>query len=132
VEDWLNSIIADIAAGKLLSADYYRNLDCDSLLDARDSDSRFDAEWMRIFNEAKRRWSEADVADGLRNLLEIIRRESFMTVSHATHQHEIASHVSDDFELIVQGRVLGMEDKLLKQLWAKYEGGEFPSPPFPE
>jgi hypothetical protein len=132
VEDWLNTIIADIASGKLLPAVYFQHLDCDRSLDARDSDKAFAVEWTRIFKEAKRRWGEADIADGLRKRAEIIRRESFMVVSRATEQHEIASYVSDDLDLIVRGKVLGMEDKLLGQLWARYEGGEFPCPPFPE
>src|SRR5262245_22089421 len=113
VEDWLNTITADIASGKLLPPDYFRSLDCDKSLDARDSDNVFVAEWTRVFKEAKRRWAEANVTDGLRRLTETIRRESFMAISRATKQHEIASYVSDDLDLIVRGRVLGMDDKLI-------------------
>ncbi len=39
-------------------------------------------------------------------LSEDIRRESFLTVSRATTQHEIASYVSDDFDIIIRGSIL--------------------------
>lgn len=132
MEGLLNTIVADIASGRLLPPAYYQRLDCDQALDARDSDETFAAEWTRIFKEAKRRWAEADISKEGRTLAEVIRRESFMAVSNATKQHEIASYVSDDLDLIVRGRILGMEYKLLGQLWAKYQSGEFPCPPFPE
>jgi len=54
VEDWLNTIIADIASGKLLPVVYFQHLDCERSLDARDSDKAFVAEWTRIFKERKR------------------------------------------------------------------------------
>lgn len=131
MEEWLNTILADIASGKMLPADYYQQLDCDKLLDARDMDTTFGAEWTRIYREAKGRWSQANIADVLRKFTEAIRRESFIMVGRATNQHEIASYVSDDLDLIARGRLLGLEEKLLEQLWSKYQHGEFAIPPFP-
>lgn len=128
MEAWPNTIIADIASGKLLPAVYFQHFDCDRSLDLRDSNIVFAAEWARLFHEANRRWGEAEISDGLRKLADIVRRESFMAVSRATNQHEIASYVSDDLDLIIRGRVLAMDDKLLSDLWAKYERGEFPFP----
>ena len=127
MEEWLDSVLSRIADGTLLPAAYYRQLDCDAALDARDG-AEFDAEWVRQSKEISRRWAAATVTDKARALAEDIRRESFLAVSRATGQHEIASYVSDDFELIVQARLVGAEDDFLAQLWVAYERGEFPQP----
>lgn len=126
--EWLNSVRSRIADGTLLPAAYYRQLDCDAALDVRDSDGVFAAEWVREFEQVGRRWVAATVAVEARWAVEDIRKESFLAVSGATHQHEIASYVSDDFDLIVRGRLVGMDSGLLGQLWAVYERGEFPIP----
>ncbi|MBL8865841.1 MAG: hypothetical protein JNK93_09805, partial [Planctomycetia bacterium] len=118
-----------IADGTLLRATYFRRLDCDAALDVRDSNAEFVAEWVREFERVGQRWAAAAVAAEARGVAEDIRRESFLAVSRATRQHEIASYVSDDFDLIVRGRLIGAAGGLLGQLWTVYDRGEFPQPP---
>jgi len=130
VVEWLKSGLSRIADGTLLPAAYYGQLDCDAALDSRDG-AEFDAEWVRQSKEVNGRWAAATVAADARALAEDIRRESFLAVSRATRQHEIASYVSDDFDLIVRGRLVGAEGRFLDQLWGVYERGEFPFPPLP-
>ena len=67
--------------------------------------------------KVKERWATTTIPEKLRTLAEDIRRESFTTVSRSTRQHEIASHVSDDFDLIVRGWLVGATDPLLTKLW---------------
>jgi hypothetical protein len=128
--EWLNSILSRIADGTLLPAAYYGRLDCNAALDARDGDAEFDAEWSRQFEEVECRWAAATVGAQASAVVEDIRRQSFLAVSRATRQHEIASYVSDDFDLITRGRLTGAESAFLNELWAVYERGEFPCPPF--
>jgi hypothetical protein len=61
-------------------------------------------------------------------LAEDIRRESFLAVSRATTQHEIASYVSDDFDLIVKAAILGLDDPFLSTMWDAYARNEIPAP----
>jgi hypothetical protein len=129
VDEWLNLILRRIAEGSLLPATYFAELDCDAALDCRDRDEAFDASWVRLYEEVQRRWARASVAVNLRTLAEAIRQESFLAVSRATGQHEIASYVSDDFDLVVRGRLVGLADPLLDQLWRVYDEGKFPRPP---
>lgn len=126
--EWLHSILTQIADGTLLPATYYAKLDCNRALDARDSDAAFDSEWGRLSKEVASRWEALTLDAETRALAEDIRRESFLSVSRATKQHEIASYVSDDFELIVKGRLVGAECSFLSLLWDIYQRGEFPSP----
>jgi hypothetical protein len=128
-DEWLTAILSRIANGTLLTAAYYGQLDCDAALDARDGHAEFDGEWVRQSEEVQRLWAKAEVSAADRALAEDIRRESFLAVSRATRQHEIASYVSDDFDLIVRGRLVGTEGGYLGQLWDVYERGEFPRPP---
>jgi hypothetical protein len=127
VEEWLNSVLARIRDGTLLPEPYYVRLDCDAALKARD-DHEFDAEWVRHLDEIDRLWASAAVTAEARALAEDIRRESFLAVSSASQQHEIASYVSDDFDLIVRSRLVGARARFLDQLWDVYDRGEFPRP----
>ena len=129
MDAWLNSVLARIANGTLLPAAYYNRLDCDAALAVRDSEEAFDAAWTRQFEQVENLWATADVPAAARSLAEDIRRESFLAVSSATGQHEIASYVSDDFDMIVRGRLVGAQDGFIKDLWDVYERGEFPVPP---
>jgi hypothetical protein len=129
VEEWLNSILERIANDTLLPSGYFGRLDCNAALNARDGARGFEAEWLRQFEEVESLWVATGIGEVLRKLAEDIRRESFLAVSRATGGHEIASYVSDDFDLIVRARLVGVEGELLSQLWNGYERGEFPTPP---
>jgi hypothetical protein len=129
MEERLNSILTRIMEGTLLPAGYFADLDCDAALDLRDRESDFDASWIRLFNQIESHWPTATIDDNLRKLAEEIREKSFLAVSRATSQHEIASYVSDDFDILVRGELLGLDDPLLEQLWRVYDDGKFPSPP---
>jgi hypothetical protein len=122
---WMNSVLSRIVDGTLLPTSYYGQLDCDAALVARDGDE-FDAAWVRQYEEVERRWAEAGVPAEARTLAEDIRRESFLAVTRATRQHEIACYVSDDFDLIIRARLVGIEGDLIGQLWEAYDRGKFP------
>lgn len=128
MKEWLTTVLARIADGTLLPTAYYSALDCNAALDARDQDGEFDQNWVHAFNEVTRVWKDTEVEAELRALAEDIRREAFLAVSRATNQHEIASYVSDDLDLIVRGRILGLKDRFLDGLWSDYERSEFPAP----
>lgn len=102
-------------------------LDHDAILDARDSDAAFETEWTRCYNEIENNWASADVDQEAAALKDDIRRESFLSVSRATAQHEIASYVSDDFDIIVRGSLLGMNEPFLNRLWEAYNRNEIPT-----
>lgn len=126
--DWLEFVRARIADGTLLPAEYYARLDCDAALDARDTDADFDAAWGRHSAEVDQRWAAVSAPAAVQTLVEDIRRESFLAVSRATGQHEIAGYVADDLDLIVRGRLVDLKAEFLEKLWSAYERGEFPRP----
>lgn len=121
-------VLARIKDGSLLSAAMIAGLDHDTILDGRDGDAVFQSQWIRCNNQIEEQWRFADVKPELTSRIEDVRRESFLTVTRATTQHEIASYVSDDFDLIVRGAVLGMNDDFLNSLWDAYNRNEIPSP----
>lgn len=122
-------VLARISDGTLLSASVISELDHDAILDERDGDAEFEEQWTRCFKEVEAKWANADVASDLAELAENIRRESFLAVSRATAQHEIASYVSDDFDIIIRGKILDLEDEFLSGLWEAYSRNGIPKPP---
>jgi hypothetical protein len=128
VDEWLRVTLERIRSGALLPPRYFASLDCNAALDARDADPSFEGEWLRISNEVSRRWPTANQSAESSSLVEDIRRESFFSVSRSTGQHEIASYVSDDFDLLARARLLGIVAPMLAEMWTVYERGEFPTP----
>jgi hypothetical protein len=129
VRTWLQSILVRIADRSLLPAASFAYPSQNAALNARDRDNNWESRWTRLYDEIERRWPGANVPEDLRTLAGDIRRESFLAVSRASGQSEIACYVSDDFDLIVRGRLLDVADPLLEQLWDAYERGKFPHPP---
>ena len=121
-------VLTRIKGGSLLPPSAIAAFDHDSILDERDSDADFVAQWMRCYNQIEDQWRSAEVKQELTTLIEDVRREAFLSVSRATTQHEIASYVSDDFDLIVRGSVLGINDDFLNSLWDAYNRTEIPLP----
>ena len=122
----LHALLARLKSQGLIQPDYFAQLDCDRALEQRGSNSRFDADWVEAYKSTEVGWSNMPVE--LRTQIDIIRQEAFMQVSRATTQHEIASYVSDDFDLICRCHVLGYEPAIVDSLWRAYELGRFPIP----
>ena len=106
--------------------------DWNDLLDARDGDEEFEAQWLRVRAEVDSLMRALSVDDDLRQLAEDVRRDSFLAVSKSTSQHELASYVSDDFGLIAGAVMAGYDDPWLNGLWMAYKGQSLPRPPIEE
>jgi hypothetical protein len=126
----LEIMLLRIADGSLLPDEYYSELDRDSALDARDADQSFVTAWAATHERVEEAWATSPIATRQQDLAERVRHAAFLAVSRATSQHEIASYVSDDLDLIARGMALGLSDPLLERLWESYERGQFPMPPF--
>lgn|GEM_PF-1779888 len=109
-----DTIFSRITDGSLLPVGYYSALDRDAALDARDSDRSLTAAWAAVHERIEEAWASSPPDERRRDLVERIRREAFFTVSEATSQHEIASYVSDDLDLVARGEALGLSDPLLE------------------
>lgn len=123
-----NTILARLREGSLLPLEIVAGLDHDAILDARDSDQDFDGRWIQCMKTVEEHWSNFAVTEEISKCVTDVRRESFLAVSRATSQHEIASYVSDDFDILVRGQLLGIEDAFLEFLWDAYDRDEIPGP----
>ena len=95
--------------------------DIDALLDARD-EKAFDAEWMRVYTMLKK----SDLDNEIVKQIDSIRENSFMRAYALSKSGDIASCVSDDFELICKAYVLSLDDSWLASLVMVYGDGQFP------
>lgn len=121
-------MLARIMSGSLLPPETVAALDHNAILDARDGDAEYEAEWLRCYRTIEEQWNAAEIDAAATALKEDVRRESFLTVSRATTQHEIASYVSDDFDIIARAALLGMNDPFVNRMWEAYDRGEIPGP----
>jgi hypothetical protein len=123
-----NEIIERIRAGTLLRASRFADLDCDAILDARESDPEFEQEWLAARENLSRKWKARRPGRAAKTSVEDLRRESFLAVSTATGQHELSSYVSDDFELIGWASAVGEVPPVVAWLWESYAAGTIPRP----
>lgn len=119
----IKSLSNSVDHGGLLGPATFEDVDLDSALDERDEDE-FDGEWVRC-NEEVQRVLEDQCLDS-DEVAELAQR-SFVAVSEATGQHEVASYVSDDFRLIAEALLAGYDDPWLVGLFSEYADGRFPS-----
>ena len=122
----LEVILERIRNSTLLAPVDCTNLDCNAVLDVRDNDAQFEADWLRAQKDIEQRWDATDVATESKRLVSEIRREAFLAVSGATSQHEIATYISDDFNLIGRSVALGCQDPVIELLWDSYSEKSIP------
>jgi hypothetical protein len=91
------------------------------VLDKRDEPA-FDGEWVRVFDVIKSRQGSSPVPEFVNRL----REDAFRVTYEAFQDSDLAACVSDDFELLVEGHRLGVEDEWLSALATSYASGSFP------
>lgn len=124
----LPDLLAAINDGRILTPDVFGSVDLDEILDARESEERFDSEWNRCYSSLEQEWSEREISTAIEEMVDEIREQAYEIASANTDQHEIANHISDDFELFARAIVLEFTDAFLDSLWEAYDNGEIPSP----
>lgn len=125
-------LLGEIESGEIPFAEMFASADCDSLVDQRDSDPEFDA----TYREIRERHEKLRFILN-RDPAEQIRKQAFLTVSNATQEHEIASYVSNDFELIAWDSHATVTDEIpssgssfVEWIYSQYKSGNFPCPPY--
>jgi hypothetical protein len=121
-------MLAAIDSGTICGPATFEGVDCDAVLDALDGSPAYEAERLKLKDSVDHAWELAAPSPVIRDLAERIRKHVFLAVSEASGQHEIASYVSDDFDLIVRARVAGVKSAFLERLWAAYQAQGLPSP----
>ena len=84
-----------------------------TILDCRDTDP-FDSDWRRLYDSVGGKETPPDADD------------IFFRISEATRQHEIASYIADDLDLIFRAEMKSVEDPFLRYLCTCYKEGEVP------
>ena len=126
----LQELLNEIETGAIPLQNSLQSADCDELLDLRDSLPSFDKAYLDAFAKI----------DDLRSNLpddpsERICKQAFVLVSIATNHQEIASYVSDDFELIAWASHCQSDPnygsfnfEFAHWLLSEYRAGRFPVP----
>ena len=125
-----SELLTEIETGMIPIQAILAQNNCDHLLDARDASPSFDSIYQRAFREMQ--VLRAAVSD---DPTKHIRYQAFVFASVATNNHEIASYVSDDFELIAWASFANLTlaidsslNRLANFLYTEYGSQRFPTP----
>lgn len=117
----LNKLKEKIKNNDIINMSFFADCDVDELLDLRDDDE-FDSEWMRVYNIL----NQINIEDSEKQIIDSIREKSFLRVYNLSESSDIASCVSDDFEIICKACISGYDDKWLNSLIMSYAKNKFP------
>ncbi len=101
--------------------EYLSNIDIDETLNLRD-EKEFDSEWIRIYELTQKNLIDEEN----QKIIDEIRENSFRSIYDRTSSAELASYVSDDFELVCKAYVMKIEDAWLASLFYEYINRRIP------
>jgi hypothetical protein len=119
----LNRLEAHVLSGRL-DFKFLSDVDCESSLDDRDSPP-FDSKWVEEFNIVSDIFSNKYRTKEDEERIERIREVVFEKVSNITGG-EIASYISDDFELIAKAALIGYDSSWVGALLESYMNRKIP------
>jgi hypothetical protein len=117
----LDRLLIEIESDKIISDTLFENCDIDELLDMRD-DEEFDSEWIRVYNIL----NKAKIENYEKKKIDNIREKSFLKVYDLLQSSDIASCVSDDFEIICKAYIICYDDVWINSLIMSYINEKFP------
>lgn len=117
----IDKLIIKIRTNSIIEKGYFDDYDIDELLDMRD-DEEFDLEWIRIYDIL----NQIKVGENEQKIIDTIREESFLMAYNLFGSSDIASCISDDFEIICKAYIVQYNDIWLNSLIMSYVNGRFP------
>jgi len=113
----LRSIHEEVLLGKTT----FKDIKTENVLAGRDA-PQFEQRWLKLFDDTQTiplTKSDAVVIDQIREI-------AFKTVFRNCSNADLASYISDDFEVIARGIIGKMEDVFLVKLLETYSAGRIP------
>ena len=117
----LNNLLIEVESNRVIRVPLFENCDLEELLDMRD-DEEFDSEWMRVYDAL----NEFEIGDFEKKKIDNIREKSFLKSYNLSGLGDIASCVSDDFEIICKAYLTNYNDMWVNSLIMSYVNGKFP------
>ncbi len=117
----LNNLLIEVESNRVIRVYLFENCDLEELLDMRD-DEEFDSEWMRVYDAL----NEFEIGDFEKKKIDNIREKSFLKSYNLSGLGDIASCVSDDFEIICKAYLTNYNDMWVNSLIMSYVNGKFP------
>lgn len=117
----LDKLKEKIKNNEIINMSFFADCNVDELLDLRDDDE-FDSEWMRVYNVL----NEINIGVSEKQTIDSIREKSFLRAYNLLESSDIASCVSDDFEIICKAYISGYDDEWLNSLIVSYAKNKFP------
>ena len=98
----------------------------DGLLDSRDS-NEFATPWTNAYNTINKIYRGTDINQDTRNRVDKVREHVFKRVYKVTEVSDLASYVSDDFDLILRCLITRTQNSWVNALWLSYLYRDIPN-----
>ncbi len=121
----LDEIRSAIEQGTIFPDPFFSSDECARILNARDESAEFEQSWREAAAFVQ---AVALTQEQLDDLKATIVKPVFLQVSEATGQHEIASYIADDFEVIARAIYGGVSHAFIEEMWRRYTAKEVPGP----
>ena len=115
-----------VFGGEMPSEQALSGNDFDDLLDARDA-SEFASPWTTAYNAASKLYTESNSLQSEKVRIDKVREHIYKRVYNRTEVSDLASYISDDFDLILKSLLTSIENDWVNSLWLSYKGGDIPS-----
>ncbi len=125
-ENALKKIENLVFGGEMPSEQALSGNDFDDLLDARDA-SEFASPWTTAYDATSKLYTEYNSLQSEKVRIDKVREHIYKRVYNRTEVSDLASYISDDFDLILKSLLTGIENDWVNSLWLSYKGGDIPS-----
>lgn len=117
----LELLLKKIKEDKIINYKVFNENNIDRLLDLRDEEI-FDSEWIRAFSNIEK----LQLDQNNKKLIDEIREEIYLKTYYNLGSDDIASCISDDFELISKYYILGINNDWVNSIIYVYSKNKFP------
>ena len=126
VDAALQNIEQLVFANALPAEQAFDAVDYNALLDARDADE-FSIPWADAWDLATKAFDASTTNQKIKERLDSVREHIFKRIYNLTQNSDLASYISDDFDLIIKCLATNTQNAWVNALWLTYKEGGIPS-----
>ncbi len=117
----LHKLLEKIKNNCIITKELFDNYNLDDVLNLRNNDI-FDSKWIELYNSLEK----LEISNDNLKLIDEIRKEVFIKSCNISEDSEIASYISDDFELICKAYIFNINNNWLNSIIYLYANNIIP------
>ena len=117
----LHKLLEKIKNNCIITKQLFEDYNLGDVLNLRDNDI-FDSKWVELYNSLEK----LEVSNDSLKLINEIKKEIFIKVCNISEDSELASYISDDFELICKAYIFNINNNWLNSIIYLYANNIIP------